>query len=320
MIAVVFGAQVILPLALLLWLAWSRAPGLVGFLLQASGVGAVLLALAMVAQWAVLPWWLPWLYAGLFVLAVLAPVARGHLSKPGLLPSGLGGWASMAASLLLLGLGSWLGLPAVAGRMSPPVPIIDIANPFGPGAYLVGSGGSREVVNAHLMTLDPDIERYRPWRGQSYAVDFFGLNAWGTRASSLAPADPRAYAIFGAGLHAPCAGEVLATENAMPDFQVPDQDPVNRLGNHVLLQCGDAVIVFAHMQQDSVAVSPGQSVIVGDPLGKVGNSGASTEPHLHIHAQRPAPAGEPPIAGEPLALRIENRFLVRNDRIDGRDW
>ena len=55
----------------------------------------------------------------------------------------------------------------------------------------------------------------------------------------------------------------------------------------------------------------------GIALGAVGNSGASTEPHLHIHAQRPAPEGAPPISGEPLALRIEGRFLVRGDRLAG---
>ena len=55
----------------------------------------------------------------------------------------------------------------------------------------------------------------------------------------------------------------------------------------------------------------------GEPLGEVGNSGASTEPHLHIHAQRPAPDGAPPISDAPLALRIDGRFLVRGDRLTG---
>lgn len=50
---------------------------------------------------------------------------------------------------------------------------------------------------------------------------------------------------------------------------------------------------------------------LGDRLGEVGNSGASTELHPHIHAQRPAPEGAP------LALRIDARFLVRGDRLSG---
>lgn len=72
------------------------------------------------------------------------------------------------------------------------------------------------------------------------------------------------------------------------------------------------------MRNGSLSVVKGDIVAEGDRLGEVGNSGASTEPHLHIHAQRPAAEGAPPISGEPLALRIEGRFLVRGDRLTGR--
>jgi murein DD-endopeptidase MepM/ murein hydrolase activator NlpD len=170
-----------------------------------------------------------------------------------------------------------------------------------------------------MRTLDETVERFRPWRGQSYALDFFGLGPFGLRARGWRPADPAAYAIFGARLHAPCNGTVVAAEGAMPDFEVPQEDPVNRLGNHVILRCGEVDIVLAHMRQGSIAVAPGQTVTTGTLLGEVGNSGASTEPHLHIHAQRPGTL-EQPISGEPLGVRIDNRFLVRGDRLSGRAW
>lgn len=222
-----------------------------------------------------------------------------------------------ALAVGLLPLGGFFGAKALAGQRLPPVEVVDIANPFGPGQYLVGHGGSNTLVNGHLRTLDQTVERFRPWHGQSYAVDFFGLGASGLRARGWRPADSAAYAIFGAELRAPCAGTVVAAEGAMPDFDVPNEDSVNRLGNHVILRCGNAEIVLAHMRQGSLAVAAGDTVPVGQRLGEVGNSGASTEPHLHIHAQRPAPEGAPPISGEPLALRIDRRFLVRGDRLSG---
>ncbi len=61
-------------------------------------------------------------------------------------------------------------------------------------------------------------------------------------------------------------------------------------------------------------MTAGQEVAVGDPLGQVGNSGKSSEPHLHIHAQRGIPDGAP-AGGEPLELTIDGRFLVRNHRL-----
>ena len=317
MTLMILTVQVALPLVLIAWVAFLSARSVVGFAMQAAGTGAFLFALARVAQWAVPVWWLPLVFGGLWLVAVLAWLARKGFAGAPLLPDALSGWVGLALSVILLGLGGWYGTRALAGQRPPPVEIVEIANPLGPGHYLVGNGGSNTLVNAHLATLDESVERFRPWRGQSYAVDFFGLGPWGLRARGWHPADPVAYAIFGADLRAPCDGTVVAAEGDRPDFEVPRNDQINRLGNHVILRCGGAEIVFAHMRQDSLRVAPGSIVAVGDRLGEVGNSGASTEPHLHIHAQRPAPAGAPPISGDPLALRIDGRFLVRGDRLTG---
>jgi hypothetical protein len=280
-------------------------------------VAAILFALARIAQWALPVWWLPWVYGALWLGLVITGLLA--LSSRQVLPSGSGGWAMLTLSAGLLGLGGWYGGKALAGRALPPVAVVDIANPLGPGHFLVGHGGSDPLVNGHMRTLDDAVERFRPWRGQSYAVDFFGLGPFGLRARGWRPADPAAYAIFGAGLHAPCDGTVVAAEGGRPDFEVPQEDPVNRLGNHVILHCGDAWIVLAHMRQGSVTVALGERVATGARLGEVGNSGASTEPHLNIHGQRPGTV-EAPISGEPLGLRIDGRFLVRGDRLSGRDW
>lgn len=314
---VILVVQVAVPLALIAWLFFLPAGSIVGFALQVAGAGAFLLALAQVAQWAVPVWWLPWVYGGLWLTALVAWVLRKGFAELPFLPSAPWGWAGLALSVVLLGVGGWYGARALAGRSLPPVDVVDVANPFGPGRYLVGHGGSNALVNGHVRTLDAGVERFGPWRGQSYAVDFFGLGPWGLRAAGWRPSDPTAYAIFGAELRAPCAGTVVAAEATMPDFEVPNEDTVNRLGNHVILRCGEAEIVLAHMRRGSVTVASGDQVAVGDRLGQVGNSGASTEPHLHIHAQRPAAEGRPPISGEPLALRIDGRFLVRGDRLRG---
>jgi murein DD-endopeptidase MepM/ murein hydrolase activator NlpD len=45
-------------------------------------------------------------------------------------------------------------------------------------------------------------------------------------------------------------------------------------------------VVLAHLRLGTVSVTAGDVVRVGQLLGEVGNSGRSTEPHLHIHAER----------------------------------
>lgn len=252
------------------------------------------------------------------MVLVVAFVIRGGFAGRPLLPGHARGWLVLLFSLTLLSVGAWYSGRAWAGRSLASVDVFDIRNPFRSGKHLVGHGGSNILVNEHMRTLDTTVERFRAWRGQSYAVDFFGRGPWGLRARGWQPSDPADYAIFGAPLVAPCDGIVVAAANDMADLQVPHQDTINRLGNHVILHCGEAEVVLAHMRRGSVTVARGDRVKNGDPIGEVGNSGASSEPHLHIHAQRPAAVSAPPISGVPLALRIDGRFLVRGDRFAGR--
>ncbi|HKL55014.1 MAG TPA: hypothetical protein VJ893_02740, partial [Roseovarius sp.] len=76
MTVMVLSLQVALPLALIAWVACLPARTSVSFGLQAAGTGAFLFALARVAQWAVPVWWLPWVYGGLWLLAVMAGLVR----------------------------------------------------------------------------------------------------------------------------------------------------------------------------------------------------------------------------------------------------
>lgn len=72
--------------------------------------------------------------------------------------------------------------------------------------------------------------------------------------------------------------------------------------------------LLAHFRPGSVRVRTGERVTIGQPVGEVGNSGNTTEPHLHISAQLPGSANEP-LSGEPLAIAIDGEYWVRNDRI-----
>ena len=58
------------------------------------------------------------------------------------------------------------------------------------------------------------------------------------------------------------------------------------LGNHVGIEVAPREYLFiGHLQPGTVAVSRGESVAAGQLLGRVGNSGNSSEPHVHLHLQ-----------------------------------
>lgn len=311
--------QLALPLILLTGLVLFPAASRVGYTLQALGTALFLFAHARIVMWIVLPWWLPWAYGAIWALAVAVHVIRRNLGRAPMWPTRILGWTGLVFALLLIATSTWYGRLAVIGGALPPLEVVDMPIPLGPGRYIVAHGGSHLLINGHMMTLDPAIERFRNWRGQSYALDLVAVDRFGRHSDGWQPEDPARYAIFGKRVHAPCAGEVIGVENSHRDMPVPEMDRINLLGNHVLLRCEEAVLLLAHLRQGSVRVELGQRVEPGVLLGEVGNSGNSAEPHLHLHAQRPGGRAAP-IAGEPLALRVEGRYLRRNDRIAGRDW
>jgi len=101
-------------------------------------------------------------------------------------------------------------------------------------------------------------------------------------------ADPRNYTIYGQPVLAVADGTVVSARNDLAE-QVPSALPANLPiaeadGNFIVLDIGGgAHVLYAHLQPGSVLVGTGARVKRGDILGKVGNTGNSQAPHLHLH-------------------------------------
>ena len=94
------------------------------------------------------------------------------------------------------------------------------------------------------------------------------------------------------------------------------------LGNHVIIRFGeDRYAAFAHLQPGSVAVTDGQTVRVGDLLGRVGHTGNSTMPHLHFQlmdSTDPLTARGIPCAFRAYEVQRDGRWEPVRDGIPGR--
>lgn len=305
--------QMLLPMTLLAWLFLLPAGGLLALVLQCLAVGVILVALLLVGLWTLPPWWFPWLCLILYAGVLIWHGMNGRYGGDLLWAPGYLNGSAIFLTLLLSAYAVALIVQALAGRAPPnDVDVVDLALPFGPGNYLIAHGGSHPTINGHLRTLDTEQERFREWRGQSRALDIFRLTSLGLHTTQgLKPADPAAYATFGAPLLAPCDGIIARVVDGLQDMPVPQMDTDNMAGNFIAIECSGVYVILAHLRQGSVLVQEGDVVSAGTLLAEMGNSGNSSEPHLHMHVQRDLPENAP-LSGEPLVMTFNGQFPVRN--------
>ena len=94
------------------------------------------------------------------------------------------------------------------------------------------------------------------------------------------------YYAFGKAILAPCDGEIVTLINGVKDNKPGDLNPFNTGGNMIVLKTkNNEYLVFCHFKHQSIKVKEGQQVKQAQVLGLCGNSGNSSEPHLHFHIQ-----------------------------------
>lgn len=94
------------------------------------------------------------------------------------------------------------------------------------------------------------------------------------------------YYAFGKNLIAPCDGEIVLVVDGIKDNVPEILNPIYIPGNTIIIKTVNGeYLFFAHFKQHSIVVKQGQKVKQGELLGLCGNSGNSSEPHLHFHIQ-----------------------------------
>jgi murein DD-endopeptidase MepM/ murein hydrolase activator NlpD len=94
------------------------------------------------------------------------------------------------------------------------------------------------------------------------------------------------YYAFGKPLIAPADGIVVSVVDGVKDNVPGTMNVFNVGGNTIVIKTiTNEYLVFCHLQHQSIKVKEGQKVKQGDLLGNCGNTGHSSEPHLHFHIQ-----------------------------------
>ncbi|GBD17227.1 Murein DD-endopeptidase MepM [bacterium HR26] len=125
--------------------------------------------------------------------------------------------------------------------------------------------------------------------GQRYAYDLVVCDEDG-RSCRVDPARrPEDCYSWGQPVVAPAGGVVVTARDGHRDCPwvgIVDPFAWSPLGNVVVIRHAEREYsLLAHLQRGSVCVRPGQPVEAGQMVGRCGNSGHSTEPHLHFQVQ-----------------------------------
>jgi murein DD-endopeptidase MepM/ murein hydrolase activator NlpD len=142
------------------------------------------------------------------------------------------------------------------------------------GEWYIVWGGDNETVNHHVAAP-----------GQRRAADIIikGPDDGSHKASGQRNED---YYVYGQEILAAASGEVVTAIDGVPDNAPGSMNPYCAVGNCLIIDQGqNEYAVYAHLQPGSLRVHRGDKVQQGQVLGLCGNSGNSSEPHLHFHLQ-----------------------------------
>jgi hypothetical protein len=172
---------------------------------------------------------------------------------------------------------------------------IELALPF-TGRWLTRNSPARRVPSHGLDLF-----------GERYAIDFVGVDdrhrTAGVRdwRTFLASEPPERFVAFGRPILAPASGTVVDVHDGEPDHEARRSQPAlvpyalgqaARLRQGVTAVAGNYVtialpgsgtfVALAHLQAGSVRVAVGRQVVEGEQIATCGNSGNSTQPHVHV--------------------------------------
>lgn len=153
--------------------------------------------------------------------------------------------------------------------------------------YRLPFDGAWAVVNGGVT---PESSHSWSIHSQRYAYDFLIIGASGnTYEGDIKQA--ASYYCYGREILAPADGVVVSVLDGQPESYIsgkgtPDCAARDICGNHILLQhAAHEYSLLAHLQPGSIKVKAGDRVEQGQVIACCGNSGNSTEPHLHFQLQ-----------------------------------
>ena len=142
------------------------------------------------------------------------------------------------------------------------------------GSWTVFWGGDSLDQNHHNTT-----------KSQKYAYDFIVIDEEHKFFRKDGGLNEDYYS-YGMKVLSPADGEVIETVNGLRDNKPKELNNFNFIGNYIMIKHNENTFsILGHLKQNSIGVKVGDIVKSGDVIARCGNSGYTTDPHLHFHVQ-----------------------------------
>jgi Peptidase family M23 len=178
---------------------------------------------------------------------------------------------------------------------------LSVSPPLRGSGWLAANGPSNNTPHRRAVI----VLNGRPYIPERFAIDWVRMGKDGTTFAGD-PGKNESYLAYNSEILAAADGQVMAVLDGIPD-NVPQQPPAvtitleNIAGNHIVQNLGDGrYALYAHLIPGSLLVKPGDRVRRGQVIGRLGNSGNSTEPHLHFQVMN----GPQPLASDGLPFLL----------------
>lgn len=166
------------------------------------------------------------------------------------------------------------------------------------GEWFVFWGGRMKEDNNHTSDVS-----------QRFAYDFVQTKDGKTHISDGKKNED--YYCYDKLIVVPCAGRIISIENQIDDNTPGEMNPYLAAGNYVIIDHGNGEFSFmAHLKKGSIIAKKGDLILKGQEIGRCGNSGNSSEPHLHYHLQNDSIW----FGGEGLPSQFRN-YIANGDKV-----
>lgn len=195
--------------------------------------------------------------------------------------------------ILIIGAGIYYWNCSKKDRLIP-TGAINMEYPLKDGSFKVVASG--KSGNVHTTMID------------QYAIDITkekSIKDWFQFRKNELESNPS----FGIPVYSPCTGNVKKIYNDFSDM------PIGIVGvdveaNRVQIGCSGFDVSLVHFKKGSIIAKEGETVQTGQKIAEVGNSGCSTEPHLHIMAYK---VNDAPDNKTPVPITFNGKYFFRGD-------